>query len=146
MNIDLIYRDKFKFDNEKQLFKKYKNRIEALREKKILNSFKEIQCSSKKINEILKNKKNSDLFISLDETGKTITSKEFSNLIFNNHFKKIVFFIGGTDGLTKQILNQSDQILSLSKMTFTHSFAAIILLEQIYRSATIKINHPYHRN
>ena len=39
MNIDLIYRDKFKFDNEKQLFKKYKNRIEALSEKKILNSF-----------------------------------------------------------------------------------------------------------
>ena len=146
MNIDLIYRDKFKFDNEKQLFKKYKNRIEALREKKILNSFKEIQCSSKKINEILKNKKNSDLFISLDETGKTLTSIEFSNLIFNNNFKKIVFFIGGTDGLTEQILNQSDQILSLSKMTFTHSFAAIILLEQIYRSATIKINHPYHRN
>ena len=146
MNIDLIYRDKFKFDNEKQLFKKYKNRIEALREKKILNSFKEIQCSSKKINEILKNKKNSDLFISLDETGKTFTSKEFSNLIFSNHFKKIVFFIGGTDGLTEKTLNQSDQILSLSKMTFTHSFAAIILLEQIYRSATIKINHPYHRS
>ena len=146
MNIDLIYRDKFRFDNEKQLFEKYKDRIKALKEKKIFNNFKEVHCSNKKISEILKNKKNSDLFISLDETGKTVTSKEFSNLIFNNHFKKIVFFIGGTDGLTEQILNQSDQILSLSKMTFTHSFAAIILLEQIYRSATIKINHPYHRN
>ena len=86
------------------------------------------------------------MFISLDETGKTITSIEFSNLIFNNHFKKIVFFIGGTDGLTGMTLDKSDQILSLSKMTFTHSFAAIILLEQIYRSATIKINHPYHRS
>ena len=146
MNIDLIYQDKFKFDYEKKLFEKYKNRIVSLKEKRVLNNFKEAQCSSKKINEILKNKKKSDMFISLDETGKTITSIEFSNLIFNNHFKKIVFFIGGTDGLTKMTLDQSDQILSLSKMTFTHSFAAIILLEQIYRSATIKINHPYHRS
>ena len=146
MNIDLIYQDKFKFDYEKKLFEKYKNRIVSLKEKRVLNNFKEAQCSNKKINEILKNKKTSDMFISLDETGKTFTSIEFSNLIFNNHFKKIVFFIGGTDGLTKMVLDQSDQILSLSKMTFTHSFAAIILLEQIYRSATIKINHPYHRS
>ena len=80
MNIDLIYQDKFKFDHEKKLFEKYKNRIEALKEKKILNRFKEVQCSNKKIGEILKNKKKSDLFISLDETGKTFTSKEFSNL------------------------------------------------------------------
>ena len=146
MNIDLIYQDKFKFDYEKKLFEKYKNRIKSLKEKRILNNFKEAQCSNKKINEILKNKKKSDMFISLDETGKTITSIEFSNLIFNNHFKKIVFFIGGTDGLTGTTLDKSDQILSLSKMPFTHSFAAIILLEQIYRSATIKINHPYHRS
>ena len=146
MNIDLIYQDKFKFENEKQLFQKYKNRIEALKEKKILSSFNEVLCTDKKISEILKNKKKSDFFISLDENGKTYTSIDFSNLIFSNHFKKIFFFIGGTDGLTKMVLDQSDQVLSLSKMTFTHSFAAIILLEQIYRSATIKINHPYHRN
>tara|TARA_Y100001947_G_scaffold124375_1_gene108896 strand:- start:268 stop:420 length:153 start_codon:yes stop_codon:yes gene_type:complete len=49
MNIDLIYQDKFKFDHEKKLFEKYKNRIEALKEKKILNRFKEVQCSNKKI-------------------------------------------------------------------------------------------------
>ena len=42
-------------------------------------------------------------------------------------------------------MNLSNKQISLSKMTLTHSFAAIILLEQIYRSATIKINHPYHR-
>ena len=69
MNIDLIYQDKFKFDYEKKLFEKYKNRIESLKEKRILNNFKEAQCSNKKINEILKNKKKSDMFISLDETG-----------------------------------------------------------------------------
>ena len=77
MNIDLIYQDKFKFDYEKRLFEKYKNRIEALKEKKILNHFKEVQCSNKKIGEILKNKKKSDLFISLDETGKHLQAKSF---------------------------------------------------------------------
>ena len=42
-------------------------------------------------------------------------------------------------------LEYADLALSLGKMTFTHSFALIILLEQIYRSATIVSNHPYHR-
>ena len=47
MNIDLIYQDKFKFDYEKKLFEKYKNRIESLKEKRILNNFREVQCSNK---------------------------------------------------------------------------------------------------
>ena len=51
MNIDLIYQDKFKFDYEKKLFEKYKNRIESLKEKRILNNFKEAQVipPSKKV-------------------------------------------------------------------------------------------------
>ena len=46
----------------------------------------------------------------------------------------------------ENILKMSDRVISLSRMTLTHSFAAIILLEQIYRSVTIEVNHPYHRN
>ena len=41
---------------------------------------------------------------------------------------------------------KADLLLSISPMTLTHSFATIILLEQIYRAITIKINHPYHKN
>jgi Uncharacterized conserved protein len=55
------------------------------------------------------------------------------------------FIVGSTDGIQKDILEKSNKVISLSKMTLTHSFALIILLEQIYRSATIVSNHPYHR-
>jgi len=55
------------------------------------------------------------------------------------------FIVGSTDGIQKGILEKSNKVISLSKMTLTHSFALIILLEQIYRSATIVSNHPYHR-
>ena len=71
--------------------------------------------------------------------------KRQSELIFTKVDKNLIFFIGSTDGFNHETLKYADLALSLGKMTFTHSFALIILLEQIYRSATIKMNHPYHR-
>ena len=68
-----------------------------------------------------------------------------SSFLFNNNFKYLKFIVGSTDGIQKDILEKSNKVISLSKMTLTHSFALIILLEQIYRSATIVSNHPYHR-
>ena len=55
----------------------------------------------------------------------------------------INFFLGRPDGFDK---NDSEfEKISLSKMTFPHSLARVILCEQIYRCATILSNHPYHR-
>ena len=82
----------------------------------------------------------------LDEKGKSLDTLEFANLVFENTPKKISFFIGGTDGFDEVLKRKADFLLSISPMTLTHSFATIILLEQIYRSITIKINHPYHKN
>ena len=91
------------------------------------------------------------IFISLTEIYPKNASfwtqllEKFKNLLFGTSFSKILFVLGGTDGFSEEIINLSNKQISLSKMTLTHSFAAIILLEQIYRSVTIKINHPYHR-
>ena len=86
-----------------------------------------------------------DLLELLDEKGEKVTTEKFKHLLFGTSFSKILFVLGGTDGFSEEIINLSNKQISLSKMTLTHSFAAIILLEQIYRSVTIKINHPYHR-
>ena len=62
-------------------------------------------------------------------------------------FKSVVdtYLKTGAPSGSETILKKADVVISLSKMTLTHSFAAIILSEQIYRSLTIKIGHPYHR-
>lgn len=98
------------------------------------------QFEAKKIIENLNNK---SYKVILDVTGNNINSHEFSNLVRMN--KNIDFIIGGSYGLDHTILDIADFKLSLSKMTFPHQIAKILLLEQIYRAQTILENHPYHK-
>jgi len=79
--------------------------------------------------------------IILSEEGKNISSREFSELIKEN----ITFVIGSSYGLSENVKKQG-KLISLSKMTFNHQLARIILLEQIYRSYCIIKNLPYSRN
>jgi 23S rRNA (pseudouridine1915-N3)-methyltransferase len=60
--------------------------------------------------------------------------------------KKINFLIGDTDGVSSDIKEKSDLILSLSPLTFPHELARLILIEQIYRAISISNNSPYHRS
>jgi len=98
------------------------------------------QFEAKKISEYLKSK---SYKIILDVTGKALDSHEFSDLIAIN--KDIDFIIGGAYGLDQTILSVADFKLSLSKMTYPHQLAKILLLEQIYRAQSIVENHPYHK-
>ena len=144
MNIELLYQDKFKFDFEKDLFNKYQVRLRKI-SGKILGRFSEKKVSGKKMVEIISKKNANNYVILLDEKGEQLKTHQLKDLIFNTQSKTITFMIGGTDGFSEQFLKKGNMVMSLSRMTLTHSFAAIILLEQIYRSVTIKINHPYHR-
>ena len=58
---------------------------------------------------------------------------------------RIQFIIGGSLGLSKDIIKKADMHLSFSKMTFPHQLMRVILLEQIYRSYRIINNEPYHK-
>jgi 23S rRNA (pseudouridine1915-N3)-methyltransferase len=60
-------------------------------------------------------------------------------------FPKVTFIIGGADGLDKKIIEDSNLVWSLSKLTLPHNLVKIILVEQLYRASTILNNHPYHR-
>ena len=144
MIIELLYQDKFKFSFEKDLFNKYNERLENLSKQSIVH-FAQKRVSEKKMIEELDKKNNNTYIIILEEKGENLNTEQFKDLIFSSSSKKIIFLIGGTNGFQKNVLEKADLTISLSKMTLTHSFAAIILSEQIYRSATMKLGHPYHR-
>ena len=88
-----------------------------------------------------------DRAISWDIKGRSISSKEFANLIsehsMNDH--QIEFVIGGSHGLSNEVLDKSNHVISASKLTFPHRLFKIILSEQIYRACSIISNHPYHK-
>lgn len=85
--------------------------------------------------------------IALDVLGKQMTSEDFSEIFAGRMMdgRDIDFIIGGAFGLDSSILTLADAKLSLSKMTFPHQIAKILLFEQIYRAQTIIDKHPYHK-
>ncbi len=95
----------------------------------------------------LREKKAGRLYVCMDRKGKEMNSLLFSEWLMgwgDRGIKEIVFFIGGIHGVPIEILNIADEVLSMSKMTFTHEFALLILLEQIYRGIKIARGEPYH--
>lgn len=85
--------------------------------------------------------------IALDVTGKKITTETFSQLLkkWTEQAQHITFVIGGPDGLSPEVLAEASMKLSLSDLTFPHTLAKVMLVEQLYRAWTILKNHPYHR-
>lgn len=90
----------------------------------------------------------SNFNIFLDASGENINSIDISKIISTNSFseKNLIFFIGGPDGFSADIMKVTNRIISFGKVTWPHKLVRVMLLEQIYRSITILNNHPYHRN
>jgi 23S rRNA (pseudouridine1915-N3)-methyltransferase len=86
--------------------------------------------------------------IVLDERGKSQNSECFSaNLrkVLDRGVSDVVFMIGGPDGHSAATREKANELMALGPMTWPHRLLRIMLLEQIYRSVTIMLNHPYHR-
>ena len=96
---------------------------------------------------ILKQVKDNEYMILLDLHGKEIVSVEFSKIIDSTsiRFSTITFVIGGSLGLSEEVIKRANYRLCLSKMTFTHQMTRVILLEQIYRAFKILNNEVYHK-
>lgn len=88
--------------------------------------------------------------IALDERGKTPTTRQFSKqmekLEMAGEVKVVALLIGAADGHTEELRSKSEMILSLSGMTMQHELALLVIMEQLYRLATIKAGSPYHRD
>jgi len=82
-----------------------------------------------------------EAWIALDERGKDLTTRQFAALLGSD----ANFIIGGADGLPDQIRQSARLLLRISSLTLPHALAQVVLLEQLYRAATILTGHPYHR-
>ncbi len=98
---------------------------------------------SKKILNLLEKRENKHIIV-LSEEGKQFTSLSFAKK-FKNQERDLVFIIGGADGINQEVKDASDEVLSLSGMTFLHDMARLFLVEQIYRAQKINRGERYHR-
>ena len=91
--------------------------------------------------------KKDDYLVALDEHGKEMSSEKLAAFIqarANESTRTLVFVIGGAFGLDETLLQKADFKWSLSKLTFPHQLARLILAEQVYRACTIMRNEKYH--
>lgn len=80
----------------------------------------------------------------LDANGKEMDSIEFSQFLKRHESNELTFIIGSAEGISNSLKSRS-QLISLSKLTFTHEMCRLFLLEQLYRSFQILSNRPYHK-
>lgn len=84
----------------------------------------------------------------LDESGKALSSEAFAKWIAQTRdggCRGLAFLIGGPDGHGAEAVQGAALKLSLGAMTLPHGIARAVLIEQLYRAATILSGHPYHR-
>jgi 23S rRNA (pseudouridine1915-N3)-methyltransferase len=90
----------------------------------------------------------SAVLIALDERGQSLDSAAFAGLLREwrgQDRPAACFVIGGADGLAPSLTERADLRLAYGAATWPHQFVRIMLLEQLYRAATILAGHPYHR-
>ena len=134
----------------KRLSKYCKLTILELPDEKIpdkLNDSLSNEIKEKESNSILNHIKKDSYIICLDLTGKEFSSEEFSKNIENLSLQtsQITFVIGGSLGLSSNILKKAHQKICFSKMTFPHQLIRVFLLEQIFRGFKISNGETYHR-
>ena len=117
--------------------------VEIEEESKMSNTDKKCEIESENLLE-----KCGGIIVALDGSGKLLSSPEIANFIklkTNNGISEISFVIGGSNGLSQNLKNRADLVLSFGKITFPHQLFRVVLLEQIYRAFTILEGLPYHK-
>ncbi|MCL1934954.1 MAG: 23S rRNA (pseudouridine(1915)-N(3))-methyltransferase RlmH [Defluviitaleaceae bacterium] len=155
MKTNIICIGKLKENYLNEANAEYSKRLKRFTELNIIEiqSEKIYENISQKEEDIIKNKEGEKIiekslkikdtvFFPLFPYGKMLDSYEFANLLEKN--PKHTFIIGGTLGLSKDVLNIGKNI-SFSKLTFSHQIMRMILLEQIFRACKIVNNEKYHR-
>ena len=158
LNITIICVGKLKEDYLKQAIAEYSKRLSKycnlnfieLQDEKLPNKINSTiieEIKHKECLKILEHIKKDSFIFCLDLKGKQYTSEEFSKEIDNislNFNSSITFIIGGTLGLTDDVLNKSNKLICFSKMTFPHQLIRVFLLEQLFRAFKISHNETYH--
>ena len=107
-----------------------------------------ISNSSKAVKNFLKGTDNSDWVVVFDERGQSVSSEDLVIRLaaWRSSGKKIKLVVGDADGLHEFVLQRANEVISLSRLTFPHHLARLLVLEAIYRAESIRTGHPYHRS
>ena len=88
------------------------------------------------------------ILVALDERGDSIDSQGFARHLArwrDDQVANTIFIIGGADGLSPELRRMAGLRMAFGSATWPHQMARVMLLEQVYRAATILAGHPYHR-
>ena len=107
-----------------------------------------ISNASKAVKNFLKGTNNSDWVVIFDERGQSVSSEELVLKLeaWRSLGKKIKLVVGDADGLHELVVRRANEVISLSRLTFPHHLARLLVLEAIYRAESIRTGHPYHRS
>lgn len=147
MNINIVCVGKLKEEYWREASKEYSKRLSKYCSLSI-TELKEGTSPEKEGEDILKRLKEEDYVIALDMKGETLTSERLAHSIEKLGLEgrsKVVIIIGGSDGISLEVLRRSDLQISFSKLTFPHQMIRIFLLEQLYRSFKIIKGETYHK-
>ncbi len=158
MNMKIICIGKIKEPSLLSLVEEYQKRISKyadiniieLPDESIPDNFSDKEADKIKQMEgekMLKHIKPSDYVIALDLKGKELTSVEFADTLEKipvQGFSTIDFVIGGSLGISKEVLESANLKISFSKLTFPHQLFRVFLLEQIFRAFKINHHEKYH--
>ncbi|CAM3626320.1 23S rRNA (pseudouridine(1915)-N(3))-methyltransferase RlmH [Cytobacillus oceanisediminis] len=159
MNISIITVGKLKEKYLKQGIDEYLKRLSAYAKMEMievpdekapeeLSETEMIQVKQKEGERILSKIHPDAHVIALAIEGKMKSSEELADSLdkLATYGKsKVAFVIGGSLGLSQEVLQRADEKLSFSKMTFPHQLMKLILLEQVYRAFRINRGEPYHK-
>lgn len=158
LNIHIVCIGKIKENYLKDAIKEYTKRlgkyckltILELPDEKIPDKLNENianEIKRKESDNILNHIKKDSYIICLDLAGKELSSEQFSQNIENLSLEtsSLTFVIGGSLGLSSDILKKAHQKICFSKMTFPHQLIRVFLLEQIFRGFKISHGETYHR-
>ncbi len=104
--------------------------------------------TSEDVSQRLRDASEGTLRIVMDERGENLTTSTFTQKINTwemRGIKRASYLIGASDGHTSELRDEADLIWALSPLTLQHELALVVLLEQLYRVATIQRGEPYHR-
>jgi 23S rRNA (pseudouridine1915-N3)-methyltransferase len=104
-------------------------------------------ASAKECSRLLARFRPGDVLIACDRRGRLFSSEEFAAelKILQDRGAPVCFIIGGSHGLTEEVLARASLTASFSNLTFPHELFRVMLLEQIYRSFTIIAGKKYHK-
>ena len=97
-------------------------------------------------NTILRTLENAEYVVLCDERGSMPTSEQFSDMVYTAlaGYKHIYFVIGGAHGVDERVRAKADKVISFGAMVLPHQLMRLVLVEQLYRAATIQSGSGYH--